>query len=85
MPRLARIVIYPVKSLDGVALEQARQLPSGALEHDRQWAIFDALLWGKSFGLLTVLGTILVVAPTGWLLWQREEDESAALDTVEDT
>ncbi len=45
---------------------------------------FDALLWGKSFGLLTILGTILVVAPTGWLLWRREEDESAALDTVED-
>ncbi len=42
MPRLARIVIYPVKSLDGVALDHARLLPSGALEHDRQWAIFDA-------------------------------------------
>ncbi len=45
---------------------------------------FDALLWGKSFGLSTILGTILVVAPTGWLLWRREEEESAALETVED-
>jgi uncharacterized protein YcbX len=42
MPRLARIVIYPVKSLDGVAQDQARLLPSGALEHDRQWAIVDS-------------------------------------------
>jgi uncharacterized protein YcbX len=42
MPRLARIVIYPVKSLDGVPVSEARVLPSGALEHDRQWALFDA-------------------------------------------
>jgi uncharacterized protein YcbX len=42
MPRLARIVIFPVKSLDGVAVNEARVLPSGALEHDRQWALFDA-------------------------------------------
>ncbi|MGE5193364.1 MAG: DMT family transporter [Deltaproteobacteria bacterium] len=39
---------------------------------------FDALLWGQSFGPLTILGTILVVAPTGWLLWRREDEESAA-------
>jgi len=41
MPRLARIVVYPVKSLDGVAVAEARVLPSGALEHDRQWALVD--------------------------------------------
>jgi uncharacterized protein YcbX len=42
MARLARIVIYPIKSLDGVAVEQARVLPSGALEHDRRWALVDS-------------------------------------------
>jgi len=42
MPRLARIVIYPVKSLDGLSVGEARVLPSGALEHDRQWALFDS-------------------------------------------
>src|SRR5262249_37241441 len=41
MARLARIVIYPVKSLDGLAVDQARVLPSGALEHDRRWALVD--------------------------------------------
>jgi uncharacterized protein YcbX len=35
-------VIYPVKSLDGVAVDEARVLPSGALEHDRRWALVDA-------------------------------------------
>ena len=41
MPTLDRITIYPVKSLDGVAVEAARVLPSGALEHDRRWQLVD--------------------------------------------
>jgi drug/metabolite transporter (DMT)-like permease len=45
---------------------------------------FDALVWGKSFGLVTILGTILVVAPTGWLLLRREDEESAAADAIEE-
>ncbi len=42
MARLARIVIYPFKSLDGLEVAAARVLPSGALEHDRRFALFDA-------------------------------------------
>jgi uncharacterized protein len=41
MPQLTRINIYPIKSLDGHSVEHARVLPSGALEHDRRYAIFD--------------------------------------------
>ncbi|WP_224095284.1 MOSC domain-containing protein [Nostoc sp. MS1] len=41
MPYLAKIFIYPIKSLDGVELEQGRVLASGALEHDREFALFD--------------------------------------------
>jgi uncharacterized protein YcbX len=40
-PYLARIDIYPIKSLDCVELKQTRVLASGALEHDRLWALFD--------------------------------------------
>jgi uncharacterized protein YcbX len=39
---LSRINVYPVKSLDGQAIDRARLLPSGALEHDRRFAIVDA-------------------------------------------
>ena len=42
MPTLDRIVVYPVKSLDGVDLAEARVLPGGALEHDRRWRLVDA-------------------------------------------
>jgi uncharacterized protein YcbX/GNAT superfamily N-acetyltransferase len=40
---LARIVVFPVKSLDGVDVSLARILPSGALEHDRRFAIVDSV------------------------------------------
>ena len=42
MPNLSRIVIYPIKSLDGISVDRARVIRNGALEFDRQWAIADA-------------------------------------------
>jgi hypothetical protein len=41
MPALDRITLYPVKSLDGVAVAEARVLPSGGLENDRRWRLVD--------------------------------------------
>ncbi|NEP14512.1 MAG: MOSC domain-containing protein [Symploca sp. SIO2C1] len=41
MPYIAQILIYPIKSLDGIAVTKAKVLKSGALEHDRQFAIVD--------------------------------------------
>ncbi|PSN12253.1 MOSC domain-containing protein [filamentous cyanobacterium CCP5] len=40
-PQVARLTLYPIKSLDGVEVEMAEVLPSGALRGDRQWAIVD--------------------------------------------
>ena len=39
--RLEKIQIYPIKSLDGVCLEEVRLTAGGILENDRVWAIFD--------------------------------------------
>jgi uncharacterized protein YcbX len=41
VPYLSRIIIYPIKSLDGVAVPNATVLQSGALQNDREFAIFD--------------------------------------------
>jgi hypothetical protein len=38
---LARILVYPVKSLDGLSLPSVRVLKSGALENDRRFALRD--------------------------------------------
>lgn len=40
-PRLARIQIHPVKSLDPIEVAAARIGPSGGLEHDRAWALYS--------------------------------------------
>jgi hypothetical protein len=42
MPKLVRINVFPIKSLDPLPLERAVLLPSGALEHDRRYAMRDA-------------------------------------------
>lgn len=41
MVYLTRIWLYPIKSLDGVEVEQAKILAGGALQFDRQFAIVD--------------------------------------------
>ena len=41
MPRLARIALYPIKSLDPISVDAADLLPCGALKHDRQFALVD--------------------------------------------
>jgi uncharacterized protein len=41
-PTLTQIVIYPVKSLDGMVVDRAKISSGGALEFDRRWAIVDA-------------------------------------------
>jgi uncharacterized protein YcbX len=41
--RVARLTVYPVKSLDGVDVPSSRVLASGALEQDRRWAMIDGL------------------------------------------
>jgi len=41
MPSLSRITIFPIKSLDGVDVQEAKILASGSLEHDREYAIYD--------------------------------------------
>jgi uncharacterized protein YcbX len=41
MLSLERITIYPIKSLDGVVVDDACVLPSAGLEHDRRWQLVD--------------------------------------------
>jgi len=43
MPRLSRITIYPIKSLDGFTVESAELMPTGPLVGDRRWAIVDPM------------------------------------------
>ena len=41
MPHLAGISLYPIKSLEPLAVSEAAVLASGGLEHDRELGLFD--------------------------------------------
>jgi uncharacterized protein YcbX len=41
MAQIARLTIYPVKSLDAVDVAATEILPGGTLAHDREFALFD--------------------------------------------
>ncbi|PMB39980.1 MOSC domain-containing protein [Fischerella thermalis CCMEE 5205] len=43
MPYVAKILIYPIKSLDGVEVKTTKVLSSGAIQYDREFAIVDEL------------------------------------------
>ncbi len=40
-PKVCRITIYPIKSLDGIALQRGMVTKGGCLLHDREYAIAD--------------------------------------------
>jgi len=40
-PRLARIQLHPIKSLDPIEVREARIGPGGGLEFDRAWALYS--------------------------------------------
>ena len=41
IPRLAKIRLHPIKSLDPVSVSEARISPSGGLAFDRAWALYS--------------------------------------------
>ncbi len=41
MPRLARIICYPIKSFDGLSVAETIVLPHGAIAEDRRFALMD--------------------------------------------
>lgn len=42
MTTLSNIIIYPVKALEGISVDEAMITVNGALEHDREFALMDS-------------------------------------------
>jgi uncharacterized protein YcbX len=83
VPRLARIRIYPVKSLDPEELESATLLASGGLEGDRQFALadeFGALMNAKRMARMQRLRSSCRPAERRLRLQFDDRDESFDID-----
>ena len=81
IPTVSRITIYPVKSLDGIALQKAQVVKGGCLNHDREFAIMDNelnFINGKSNPLVHSLRTAF--DPENDIISFRHEDEAAWKD-----
>jgi hypothetical protein len=77
-PRLARIAVYPVKSLDPHDLDAATVRERGGLSHDREFALIDgdgAYVNGKRERAVHRLRSSF--DPEAWTLSLREYDEEA--------
>ena len=86
MPHLAGITLYPLKSLGPLAVPEAAVLSSGALRHDREFAVFDAdgkFVNGKRSPLVHSLRAVFDPA-TGALVLGQERfhwpDDQAAIN-----
>ena len=68
MAWLARIDIYPIKSLDGLAIDKSALLLNGALAGDREFAMFDDM--GRYLNAKRDAGVHMLRAKYNW--WQRK-------------
>jgi uncharacterized protein len=73
---LSRILVYPIKSFDGVEVKEARITPGGILEFDRIHAIVDeagAYVNGKRTPRIQLLRTSFDAGFQEVEIWQAEE------------
>ncbi len=74
VPYLARIDIFPIKSLDGISVEKAEILASGALQGDRTYALLNAqgkFIHGKSNPMVHQLRTHFS-PDREWVRWNTD-------------
>jgi uncharacterized protein YcbX len=87
MPTLDRITIYPVKSLDGVTVDEAVLQPAGGIEHDRRWRLIDTegrVINAKQEPLLLAIrAQVDVVAPAIRLAADPQALAAAVLPGIE--
>jgi uncharacterized protein YcbX len=80
---LERIWIFPIKSLDGLAVQEARITGGGILEHDRVYAIFDekgAVVNGKRTARIHQLRCAFEPGLKEVRLWENAAPEQFNLD-----
>lgn len=86
-PRVAKLFIYPIKSLDRVDCDRVTILRSGAIKGDRTWAIFDRngnFVNGKREGKIHAIGSKFDVASLTLSLWVRGINKIATFNLIED-
>src|SRR4030088_465767 len=90
---LGQVVVFPIKSLDGIVVKEARIAKNGSLENDRIYAIVDEagrLVNGKRTARIHLLRSAYDECLRDVCLWQNGEsskeqfclDDSARLNRL---
>jgi uncharacterized protein YcbX len=80
---LGRIWIFPIKSLDGLEVDEVKITPGGILENDRIYAIFDehgAVVNGKRTGRIHQLRCAFDAGLKEVRLWEKSAPAQFCLD-----
>lgn len=83
MPQLTRISIFPIKSLDGLTVNEVQILPSGALKGDREFAIIDSagkFVNGKRNAKIHLLRSTFDLDARRVILWVQGEADQQTFD-----
>lgn len=75
---IERIVLYPIKSLDGIAVSDAQILTSGAFENDRRFALFDTqdrVVNGKRMARIHKLRATYELPHLQVTLWEQDRPQ----------
>ncbi|PSB22297.1 MOSC domain-containing protein [filamentous cyanobacterium CCP1] len=87
MPHLAKILIYPIKSLSGIEVTEARLLEGGALAHDREFVMVDEqgrFVNGKRTAKVHLLRSTYDLANRGVTLEVQGDTQTASFHLDDD-
>ena len=87
MPKLARIHIHPIKSFDQQSVAEATLLSSGALEHDRRFALYDPqgkVVNAKRTPVVHHLRSLFDPATNCWTLRVEGSNEERCFEICQD-
>jgi len=87
MPKLTRISIYPIKSLEGLDVTEAQIVQDGALQYDRAWSLFkEDGKWfrAKDSGMLHRIRTAFAEDYSSVTLRLQDSDETHGFNLQSD-
>ncbi|WP_019498124.1 MOSC domain-containing protein [Pseudanabaena sp. PCC 6802] len=87
MPKIARIDIFPIKSLDGASVTEVEILASGALKGDREFAIIDnagRFVNGKRNAKVHLLRSVFDLDTRRVTLWVQGDRDRVTFDLDRD-
>ena len=87
IPPVTRLFVHPIKSFDRISVSQASILPSGALAHDREFALFDQegnLVNGKRYARVHLIRAAYDLTNFTVMVGARDQEEAQTFHLLDE-